>query len=337
MALVVSYGPGGPRIVRLGPWAVGRDGLAPPDAKERARKCRFCPRFYPPRSFVSDPDGSRGSRGGMRTRGFLCGRCALLLHHRSSSIRSAPHGCDHPKRPNWPNLALPPFGDRISNCDHRLPALALTPETPWGIGQGGMISARFYVDVRSTGRLKLGRFWLFLPAEPSACICALPWPPSFLTRLVQHAQVAQLCRGRVDKGIWAIPMPTAQLHKSRKSSYEAITSFIDRRPPKSPPNAPNRRMARGRRGASGGRGSARIALERVRLRSPTPRATSATAAATSRARRPCQQAGGDIGAGRDAARCRGEMVERERARRDSRPRRSIRSARVTSVHRLSGP
>ena len=59
MTWVASYGPGGPQVGRFGPWGVGRDRLAPPDAKERARARRYVTRTDPPVTVVFDPDGFR--------------------------------------------------------------------------------------------------------------------------------------------------------------------------------------------------------------------------------------------------------------------------------------
>ena len=87
MALVVSYGPGGPRIARFGPWAVGRDGLGYPNAKERARACLLGARTDLSSLVNLDPVTSRTAPDGMRSARFLHERCCPNILQLSRSNR----------------------------------------------------------------------------------------------------------------------------------------------------------------------------------------------------------------------------------------------------------
>ena len=191
--MLVSCAPPRLRLARFRPQAVGRDRLASPDAKKRARAGRFCTRNGPPRSFVSDPDGPRRPPVGIRTSGFLHGRRVLLARHQFLTVWSNCYGCDQPNRRNCVNLAVSDVRVLFSRNTHKVQTTYILAEMSCSIGQGAMIPARSYVDVWSTGPAKLGPIWHILSA---ACIWALPWPPSLPIKTCKTCEVVQSYRRR---------------------------------------------------------------------------------------------------------------------------------------------
>ena len=149
------------RLARFRPPAVGRDGLASPDAKERAPAGRFCTRNGPPRSFVVDPDGPRRPPVGIQTSGFLHGRCVLLTRHQFLTVWSDCYGCDQPNRRNYVKLGVSDVRVLFSRNTHKVRTTYSLADMPWVLFQVPKISARLYVDVWSTGRFAPGHLGTF--------------------------------------------------------------------------------------------------------------------------------------------------------------------------------
>ena len=147
----------------------------------------------PPRSFVSDPDGPRRPPVGIRTSGFLHGRCVLLARHQFLTVWTNCYGCDQPNRRNCVNLGVSDVRVLFSRNTYKVRTAYILAEKSCSIGQGAMIPARSYVDVWSTGPAKLGPIWHILSA---ACIWALPWPPSLPIKTCKTCEVVQSYRRR---------------------------------------------------------------------------------------------------------------------------------------------